>query len=181
MAKDANVTLDENQLTVQLILTVQFNTNGLPRETIMDHLLSFVQQSADAGCLSGNTEATVEHHAVEIAATDCELDEDMLSEFMLHRIQSGDIALEDLPSKLVAYGLMNPIAFTQEMAERMKLRSEPTAEPQAAAVQEPCPGAPSVATCHVQRAQHVNTVARAAGQALEAVFPFGYSSSDTEP
>jgi hypothetical protein len=43
---------------------------------------------------------------------------------MLQRIETGDLALEDIPVRLARYGLMEPNAFVDEMRERMELAQE---------------------------------------------------------
>ncbi|MHB1666095.1 hypothetical protein [Thiomonas sp.] len=52
-----------------------------------------------------------------------QLDEDVLEEtlaqFMQDRIENGALALEDLPVRLVRYGLMRRDDFLAEMQERM--------------------------------------------------------------
>lgn len=49
-----------------------------------------------------------------------ELDEDEIADFMLQRIEDGNLALEDIPVRLARYGLMNPEQFCAEMQERME-------------------------------------------------------------
>jgi len=38
----------------------------------------------------------------------------------LARIESGDLAVEDIPLRLARYGLMDPVAFQNEMQERIE-------------------------------------------------------------
>jgi hypothetical protein len=52
------------------------------------------------------------------------LTEEELADFMLQRIESGDLALEDIPARLARYGLMAPEDFVAEMLERMALQAE---------------------------------------------------------
>lgn len=42
-----------------------------------------------------------------------------LATFISHRIEDGDIKLEDVPVRMARYGLMNPVRFAEEMQERM--------------------------------------------------------------
>jgi hypothetical protein len=44
--------------------------------------------------------------------------EEQIAELMLARIESGDLALEDIPKRLARFGLMNPADFLAEMQER---------------------------------------------------------------
>lgn len=171
----------EGQITVQLNLKVQVNLHGASREAIIDYLVNLLQNAVDDGRLAGDTDATVERHELDVAATTCDLDADMLADFMLQRIESGDLALEDLPVKLVTYGLMNPAAFTEEMAERMGHHSTPKVASRNAALAEVAGHTPNDVAESAQRRAQAATVARATGVALETAFPFGYSSNDTEP
>jgi hypothetical protein len=52
------------------------------------------------------------------------LSEEEIADFMLQRIESGDLALEDIPVRLARYGLMEPSAFVAEMRERMEMMKE---------------------------------------------------------
>jgi len=47
------------------------------------------------------------------------LSEEVVADFMLQRIENGDLALEDIPVRLARYGSMEPNAFVDEMRERM--------------------------------------------------------------
>lgn len=47
------------------------------------------------------------------------IDEDELAAYMLMRVESGDLDLEDIPTRLARYGLMERDAFLAEMHERM--------------------------------------------------------------
>ena len=48
-------------------------------------------------------------------------DEDEIADFMLRRIENGDLLVEDIPSRLARYGIMDSVAFRSEMQERMAL------------------------------------------------------------
>ncbi len=50
---------------------------------------------------------------------DATLSEDEIADFMCRRIENGELAAEDIPVRLVRYGLMQPLAFVEEMRERM--------------------------------------------------------------
>ncbi|MCA7889079.1 hypothetical protein LGM58_38520 [Burkholderia contaminans] len=49
-----------------------------------------------------------------------DLDEDEIRDFLTNRIDSGDMALEDITKMIARYGLMDPKAFQVEMRERMQ-------------------------------------------------------------
>ena len=48
------------------------------------------------------------------------MSEDELADFMLKRIENGQLELEDIPVRLARYGLMEPQQFMDEMRERME-------------------------------------------------------------
>lgn len=54
-------------------------------------------------------------------STESDMPENEIAEFMLRRIENGDLALEDIPVRLAQYGLMDPVDFVDEMRERMGL------------------------------------------------------------
>lgn len=47
------------------------------------------------------------------------LSEDEITGFMRRRIENGELAVEDIPVRIARYGLMQPLAFAEEMRERM--------------------------------------------------------------
>ena len=47
------------------------------------------------------------------------LSEDEIADFLCRRIENGELAAEDIPVRLARYGLMQPLAFVEEMRERM--------------------------------------------------------------
>ena len=76
------------------------------------------------GLLTNGTKAEVESHSTQVAVRALPLSEDELAVFMLSRIETGDLALEDIPTRLARYGLMAPDAFIEEMRERMGLQED---------------------------------------------------------
>ena len=46
--------------------------------------------------------------------------EDQIADFMLERIENGDLSAEDVSTRLARYGLMDPQDFIDEMLERMR-------------------------------------------------------------
>ncbi|OGT90156.1 MAG: hypothetical protein A2286_00015 [Gammaproteobacteria bacterium RIFOXYA12_FULL_61_12] len=53
-----------------------------------------------------------------------ELTEDEIADHLLARIESGDLSLEDIPSRMARYGLMEPSDFANEMRERIEMSRE---------------------------------------------------------
>ncbi|NEX60120.1 hypothetical protein G3574_03425 [Noviherbaspirillum sp. 17J57-3] len=52
-----------------------------------------------------------------------EITEGDVADYMLKRIESGDLALEDIPVRLARYGLMESRVFIAEMSERMAMQA----------------------------------------------------------
>lgn len=110
--------------TVRLTLDVTYELNGVSAAEMASRLRKMCERAIGEGMLTGETAAEIEKYSMETATQPEALSEDELAEFMLERIESGSLALEDIPMRLARYGLMEPSAFIDEMRERMEMASE---------------------------------------------------------
>jgi len=74
--------------------------------------------TADAEHVAWQETGALCNAAVAEATQTEQLSEDEVADFMLHRIENGDLALEDISVRLARYGLMEPSAFIGEMLSR---------------------------------------------------------------
>lgn len=114
---------DINQDTheARLILDVKYDLNRVPPEKLHQLLKDVVERAVTEGVLTGHTEAEVASYAVTVVARPEPLSEEQLTRFMSHRIENGDLALEDIPNRLARYGLLEPHNFVNEMRERIEM------------------------------------------------------------
>lgn len=111
-------------VTVRLTLDVTYSLNGENATEMVSRLRQMCERAIGEGMLTGESDAEVEDYSVSAVIQPEPLSEVELSDFMLQRIENGDLALEDLPVRLARYGLMEPTAFVYEMRQRMELSKE---------------------------------------------------------
>lgn len=114
-------------VTVRLTLDVTYSLNGENATEMVSRLRKMCERAIGEGMLTGETDAEVEEYSMDALIQPEPLSEKELADFMLQRIENGDLSLEDLPVRLVRYGLMEPNAFVDEMRERMKLAKDAAA------------------------------------------------------
>lgn len=114
---------DNNQAThaARLTLDVKYDLNGVPPEQLHQLLKDLVQRALTEGLLTGHTEAEVASYEVSVVATPEPPSEDAVARLMSHRIENGDLALEDIPARMAKFGLMEPHQFAAEMQERIEM------------------------------------------------------------
>lgn len=86
---------------------------------MVDRLLNMCQRAVGEGLLTGESGAEVDEYEVDAVVLPKPLSEDVLAHLTRHRIENGELALEDLPLCLARYGLMEPADFVGEMQERI--------------------------------------------------------------
>lgn len=106
-------------VTMRLTVDVTYSLNGENATEINSLLRRQCERAIGNGLLTGESDAEVESHSVEVTIAPEALSEDELASFMLQRIENSDIQLEDIPNRLARYGLMDPMKFVDEMRERM--------------------------------------------------------------
>jgi len=114
---------DNDQATheARLTLDVKYDLNGVPPEKVHQLLKDLVQRALTEGLLTGHTEAEVASIEVSVVAKPEPLSEEAIARLMAHRIENGDLALEDIPTRLAKFGLMEPHNFVDEMRERIEM------------------------------------------------------------
>ncbi len=108
---------------IRLTLDVVYDLNGESAISMISRLEEMVAHAIGEGMLTGSSTAEVAEFAtkvVEIPATA----EEEIAEFMLKRIENGDLELGDIPIRLARYGLMDPADFINEMRERIEVMEE---------------------------------------------------------
>lgn len=109
-------------VTVRLIMDVTYSLNGENATEMVGRLRKMCERAIGEGMLTGETDAEVEEYSMDAVIQPEPLSEDELASFMLQRIETGVLDLEDIPVRLARYGLMEPNAFVEEMRERMELQ-----------------------------------------------------------
>lgn len=113
------------QVKVRLVLDVTYDLNGVDAEAMRGRLQQMVERAIGDGMLTGSTDTTVDEYSMDARLVPEPLEEDELGDFMRQRINNGEWDLEvDIPVRLVRFGLMDPLAFTAEMCERMNMAKE---------------------------------------------------------
>ncbi|ABD72054.1 hypothetical protein Rfer_4368 (plasmid) [Rhodoferax ferrireducens T118] len=106
---------------LQLVMEVAYTLNGQTIAEMSDRLCAIAEQAMGRGELTGDTEAEVDDHTVQIRVVPELLSEVEVADFMLKRIENGDLDLGDVPVRLARYGLMDSIAFSAEIRGRMEI------------------------------------------------------------
>jgi hypothetical protein len=109
-----------NSVKIRLTLDVTYALNGENSIEMGRNLLRMCNRAIGEGMLTGESNAEVDESDIQVEILPEPLEEDAIAKLMLHRIDSGDLALEDIPTRLARYGLMEPHAFVREVQERMQ-------------------------------------------------------------
>ena len=112
---------ESDRVTLRLTLDVTYDLNGENAVEMVKNLRRLCERAIGEGMLTGESDAEVEEHSMEVVIQPEDLTEDELADFMRERIENDDLALEDIPVRLARYGLMERHAFVSEMRERMEL------------------------------------------------------------
>ncbi len=105
---------------LRLVMEVAYTLNGQTIVDMSNRLRAIAERAMAEGQLTGDTQAEVAEHTVQVRLVPEPLTEDEVADFMLERIENGDLGLENIPVRLARYGLMDAIEFSAEMRERME-------------------------------------------------------------
>lgn len=105
---------------IRLTLDVTYDLNGENAVEMQKNLRRMAERAIGEGLLTGESDAEVDQYSMEVTEFP-DVDEDEIADFMLQRIESGDLALEDIPVRLARYGLMPSDDFANEMRERIDM------------------------------------------------------------
>lgn len=114
---------------LRLTLDVTYTPNGVLVAELIENLQQLCERAIGEGLLTGASAAEVEEHSMAVEPMPDSIPEEDIADWMLNRIESGDLPLEDIPNRLAAYGLMEPQAFLAEMQERMAHAAESSDAP----------------------------------------------------
>lgn len=121
---NAETDMSDGNIEMRLTLDVTYILNGEDVESMRHRLLAVAEQAVGEGLLTGGSAAEIEEYSISVQIPPKPLSEEQIADLMLQRIETGDLLLEDLPSRLARYGLMEPSAFVDEMRERMELAAD---------------------------------------------------------
>lgn len=109
------------KIKLRVVLDIEYEPNGVSLTELSDGVEKVMSQALKAdGFLSGFTEAKAIQSTLKMASlAGAPLTEDQLTEYQYERIAEGQLEMEDIPSRLARYGLMDPVDFQNEMRERM--------------------------------------------------------------
>ena len=105
---------------IRVTLTVQLNANGVPLSDIVHNVEEGIRNAIGNGLITQSSDAEVESWTITSTHLMADASEIDIADLMLARIESGDLAVEDIPLRLARYGLMDPVAFQNEMQERIE-------------------------------------------------------------
>jgi len=115
------MSLHTTPVKLRLVLDVTYLPNGVPTFALVNALEAMIHRTIHKGGLTGDTpEAEIETHEYKVIEMPEPLNEEALTNFMLQRIENGNLDLGDIPARLASYGLMEPQNFIAEMRERME-------------------------------------------------------------
>lgn len=117
---------------LRVVLDVEFELDGETIEDMQSLLERNLQNAIGNGLLTGCTGAQVDGFTLTVTPSSDMPDEDAIADFMLQRIENGDLPVEDIPSRLARYGIMDSVAFRSEMQERMELAQAEACDTQGA-------------------------------------------------
>lgn len=104
---------------VRLTLDVAYTLNGENPELMVETLRRLCTRAIGAGMLTGDTDAEIDAYTLQVEAQEDALTEEEVADYLLARIMSGNMLLEEVPVRMARYGMMEPNAFNIEMRERM--------------------------------------------------------------
>lgn len=116
-----NTTTNDQTVTARLTFDVSYLPNGVSLDVLTDMLKQVATRAIEEGMVSGHTDAEVADYKISVVALPEPLSEEAIARLMSHRIENGDLALEDIPNRLAKFGLMEPHNFVAEMRERIEL------------------------------------------------------------
>lgn len=109
------------KLKLRLTVDITYDLNGEDPGVLERYLEKMVSRAIGDGLLTGASDAEVETHEVRVDEVPETPDEEAIEEAIAIRLENGTFLLEDVPSRLARYGLMDPVAFVVEMRERMEM------------------------------------------------------------
>lgn len=118
------ITQQVETIGIRLIVDVQYVPNGVSIEELRQRIQEMCQRAIGEGMLTGSLDAEVESWSAKTVVLPEPLDEEELADFMMERIENGQLSAEDIPVRLARYGLCEPAEFVNEMRERMESRDE---------------------------------------------------------
>lgn len=99
---------------------IEYALNGESIKSMAERLRRMMDIAIGNGMLTGDSPATVEEYSFDVIEAPNPLTEEELADFMLQRIENGDLGAEEIPLRLARYGLMETHEFVAEMRERME-------------------------------------------------------------
>lgn len=115
----SNNTNSTKVAAVRLTLDVTYALNGESVTDMVSRLRQMCERAIGEGQLTGGSAAEAEECFMNVVIQPEPLSEAEIADLMLNRIETGALALEDIPVRLAKFGLMEPHAFIDEMRERM--------------------------------------------------------------
>lgn len=102
----------------RLILDVDYLPNGVDPTVLLGLLRSVVDRALAEGQLTGTTEAVVQNCDVTSVVVEEPMSASDLAWFMISRIDQGHLTKQEIPERLVRYGMMEPHEFKAKMKEQ---------------------------------------------------------------
>jgi hypothetical protein len=110
-----------NTVTARLTLDVTYRLNGENAADVINNLRRLCTRAIEDGMLTGELAVEVDVYSMDVVPKPEALSEEEVADLMMQRIEGGALPLEDIPSRLAKYGLMESIDFTNEMRERIEM------------------------------------------------------------
>ena len=107
--------------SIRLVLDLTYEEDS-PVELVTATLHRNISQALNSGLLDLGVQ--IEQYDFGIEPKNTQISEIELISLMAERLVNGDIDPDDIPSRLVQFGLLDPVSFVNEMEERMYLIKE---------------------------------------------------------
>jgi len=109
----------EQRIHMRLILDIDYSLNGESPKRLAEFLHALCDHAAGNGMLTHSSLAEVDGWEAQAVQMPDPIPKEDLAEFMLRRIENGQLSLEDIAVSMARYGLEEPHKFMSEMRERM--------------------------------------------------------------
>lgn len=111
-------------ITLRLTMDVTYNLHGENANNLADRLKEMSERAVLEGMLTGTTNAEINDYSMSAVIKQEPVSEDEIAQYMLNRIENGNLALEEIPVRLARYGTMEPNDFFKDMRERINYINE---------------------------------------------------------
>ncbi len=121
VADDQNAS-SEADCSVRILVDVKYVSNGVPKDDITEMVKRFIERAIGNGALTGDSPVEVDEYALSVKSVSPEaqaIDEEVVGDWLLARVESGNLNPEEMITMMARYALAEPDAMREEFAERI--------------------------------------------------------------